>query len=37
MKRSNDRPPQQGSAAGSQELDEEEAHERMQVTARVQA
>ena len=37
VRRSNDRRPQQGSTAGSQELDEEEAHERMQVTAGVQA
>ena len=33
VRKSNDRRPQQGSTAGSQELDDEEAHERMQVTA----
>ena len=32
-RKSSDRRPQQGSTAGSQELDEEEAQERMQVTA----
>ena len=37
MKKSNDRRLQQGSTAGSQELDEEEAHERMQVMPRGQA